>query len=54
MNFVSSMPASRTGFESIVYQAFGSNVPTEAVIAASALIAITLLFKSTLVSSDLR
>jgi len=54
MNFVSSMPSSRIGFDNIMFQVFGANVPSEAVLTVAALIAVTLVFKSSLVSSGLR
>jgi len=54
MNFVSSMPASHFGIEQTIYQLFGVNVPAEAVIVAAAVGAVTLVFKSSLISSGLR
>lgn len=54
MKFASSMPTSKTGFENAVFQLFGSDVSPEAVIAAAALLAVTFLFKTTLVKTDYR
>jgi len=54
MNFVSSIPSARTGFETFLFQNFGiyTDVSSNGILVVGALIAITMLFKSSLFSSN--
>ncbi len=54
MNFVSSMPTSRIGLEQTFYQVFGANLSSEVFVAAAAIVAFTLFFRSSFISTGLR
>ena len=51
MNFVSSMPQSRSQLEQFAFEFFGVIIPDEAAVGALAIVVVCLLFKSNILSN---